>query len=311
MSIVIPAYNEAGRLAASLPGLRDRIALSARVELIVVDDGSEDATAEVALEHLRDWPASKLVRLPWNQGKGAAVRAGVSLATGDAVVFMDADLSADLADLPQLLKALNHADIAVGSRQVAGSCATYDRRLRRVTSKVFNDVACAIAGIAVSDTQCGFKAFRMPAAKLLFHLSQVDGFAFDVEVLVLADLLGFRVVEVPVGWQEAAGSRVRPWRDALWMLRDILLARRRCVRAARGANLNEWVSEPRTIGPPVAKANGAHTPVPCAQRAGAPELVIDLRDPASTAGRSRADVLVRSHSVHLASVPAALDHHGR
>lgn len=309
VSIVIPAYNEAGRLAASLPTLRERIRLEERVELIIVDDGSTDATAQVALEHLRDWPDSALVRLPWNQGKGSAVRAGVSMARGDAVVFMDADLSADVADLPQLVRALEHADIALGSRQVAGSRASYDRSMRRVTSKVFNDVACAIAGIAASDTQCGFKAFRTPVAKMLFHLSEIDGFAFDVELLALAELLGFRVVEVPVGWQEASGSRVRPLRDALVMLRDIVRTRRRCARAARDVNVADWAAQTAVLGPSVSKTSGAHTPAPCAQRADAPELVIDLRD--AVAPRPPAELVGRPHAVHLAGVSSALEHRGR
>ncbi len=313
VSIVIPAYNEAGRLAASLPNLRERLRLDQRVELIVVDDGSTDATAEIALEHLRDWPESKLVRLPWNGGKGSAVRAGVSMAGGDAVVFMDADLSADVADLPQLIRALEHADIALGSRQVAGSKASYDRSLRRVTSKLFNDVACAIVGIAASDTQCGFKAFRTPVAKMLFHLSEIDGFAFDVELLALAELLGFRVVEVPVGWQEASGSRVRPIRDALLMLRDVVRTRRRCSRAAREARVREWLTAPNGPGPVAVgtapPARDPHPPAPCAQRAAAPELIIDLREHAPA--RPHPELPARPHAVHLAGVPAAVDHHAR
>src|SRR3954452_18572502 len=140
-SIVIPAYNEAGRFNRSLPRLREELSELRDLEVIVVDDGSTDDTAQVAMSHLWGWDQAKVVRLPWNQGKGAAVKAGVAVASGEYLVFMDADLSADLADLPELVAALDRADIALGSRSVAGSRAVYDSTLRRVQSKLFNGVA--------------------------------------------------------------------------------------------------------------------------------------------------------------------------
>jgi len=225
VSIVIPAYNEADRFAVSLPRLRSALEANPTLEVIVVDDGSTDATVDVVLDHLGGWPATKLVRLPWNGGKGAAVKAGVGVASGGITCFMDADLSADLADLPRLLNALDEADIALGSRTIAGSRAMYETPFRRVTSKAFNAVVCGVAGVIAADTQCGFKAFRTPAAKLLFHLAKVDGFAFDVEVLLLAQLLGYRIAEVPVGWTEAQGSKVHPLRDPTRMLRDVFKTR--------------------------------------------------------------------------------------
>jgi glycosyltransferase involved in cell wall biosynthesis len=185
------------------------------------------------MRQLWGWERAKVVRLPWNQGKGAAVKAGVAVASGEFLVFMDADLSADLADLPELVGALDRADIALGSRSVAGSRAVYDSTLRRAQSKLFNGLACALTNVVASDTQCGFKAFRADAAKVLFHLCQTGRFAFDVELLALAQLLGYRIVEVPVGWVEESGSSVRPLRDPVLMLRDLMGIRRRFQRLER------------------------------------------------------------------------------
>lgn len=232
-SIVIPAFNEAGRFNRSLPRLREALSDLSDLEVIVVDDGSSDDTAQVAMAHLWGWDNAKVVRLPWNQGKGAAVKAGVAVASGEYLVFMDADLSADLADLPELVAALDRADIALGSRSVAGSRAVYDSTLRRVQSKLFNGVACAMTSVVASDTQCGFKAFRADAAKVLFHLCQTGRFAFDVELLALAQLLGYRIVEVPVGWVEESGSSVRPLRDPILMFRDLMGIRKRFQRLER------------------------------------------------------------------------------
>lgn len=271
VSIVIPAYNEALRLSLSLPALAASLRLRPPAEIIVVDDGSTDTTAEVAQRHLAGWPGGTVVRLPWNRGKGAAVRAGVAVASGDVIVFMDADLSADVADLPQLIAALDHADIALGSRSVAGARAVYDRPLRRVTSKVFNDVVCGVAGVCAADTQCGFKAFRAPVAKMLFNLGEVDGFAFDVEVLAFAELLGYRCVEVAVGWQEDTASRVRPVRDARRMLGDVWRVRRRVQHLA---SVMVWRPHPRVDVPPWATPVAPVAPLPDAPAS----LVIDLTD---------------------------------
>ncbi len=242
VSLIIPAYNEARRLRNTIPRLRSEFEGARDVEVVFVDDGSRDGTPEVIESHIRGWSNARLIRIPWNQGKGGAVKAGVGMARGDRLVFMDADLSADLADLPRLVVALDDADVVLGSRSIAGARVTYaqDRTIRKAQSKIFNGVACAMAGVLASDTQCGFKAFRADSAKLLFHLVEGKGFAFDVEVLALAQLLELRIVEVPVHWVEAEGTTVRPVRDPLIMLRDLLRTRRRCRHLERVSGRFVW-----------------------------------------------------------------------
>lgn len=244
VSLIIPTYNEARRISKTISLLRAEFRGQSSVELIFVDDGSRDGTPDVISANIRDWPAARLIRIPWNQGKGGAIKAGVGLARNARLVFMDADLSSDLADLPPLIAALDDADVVLGSRSIAGSKVSYtrDRSLRKVQSKFFNGFACALAGIVASDTQCGFKAFRADSAKLLFHLVEGKGFAFDVEVLALAQLLDFRVVEIPIRWVEAEGTTVRPVRDPLIMIRDLLRTRRRCRQLERVSGRFVWES---------------------------------------------------------------------
>jgi glycosyltransferase involved in cell wall biosynthesis len=226
---VVPAYNEARRLRDSLPPLLD-MASDVGAEIIVVDDGSDDGTADVAAAHLAALPGSKLVRLPLNSGKGAAVRAGVAHARGQSIVFMDADLATDLGDLPALLDALETADIAIGSRVVPGATVDGASTARARMGRTFNRVSRVVTGLNLRDTQCGFKAFRAPVAQLLFHLGVVDGFAFDVEILALARRMGYRVAEVPVHWRAVEGSRVDVVRDPIRMVRDVLLTQARWRR---------------------------------------------------------------------------------
>jgi glycosyltransferase involved in cell wall biosynthesis len=229
LSVVVPAYNEARRLRRSLPPLVE-MAADTRAELIVVDDGSEDGTAEVAAAHLTGLPGAKIVRLALNSGKGAAVRAGVAHSRGQSIVFMDADLATDLNDLPALLDALETADVAVGSRGLPESTVDGATTARARMGRTFNRLARVVTGLNLRDTQCGFKAFRAPVAQLLFHLGIVDGFAFDVEILGLAQRMGYRVAEVPVHWHAIEDSRVDVVRDPARMLRDVVLTQARWRR---------------------------------------------------------------------------------
>jgi glycosyltransferase involved in cell wall biosynthesis len=219
LSIVVPAFNEAHRIPKTLPRLLELV--PEEVELIVVDDGSTDATADLLRRFLRTRPNCAVFNLPENGGKGAAVRAGMLHAQGEVVLFMDADLSADLGALPRLVEALEFADVAIGSRR-SPEAETQKGLARKVISATFTTLTRVMTGLRFGDTQCGFKAFRRDATKLVFSHQQLDGFAFDVEILVLAHRLGLQVQEVPIRWADAEGSTVRWWIDPLKMMRDIM-----------------------------------------------------------------------------------------
>lgn len=237
LSVVIPAYNEQTRilltLARTVDFLRNHQAGS---EVIVVDDGSTDQTAAMVGELCARAPEVRLIRLPRNQGKGAAVRRGVLEAAGDRVLFMDADLA---TPIEELLKLLFHArrghEIVIGSRGLAGQSEVRRRQpaLREAMGRAFNLLVSALLLDGIRDTQCGFKLFSRGAARALFSRQTVDGFAFDVEVLLLARELGYRICEVPVVWYHAPQSKVSPLTDAGAMLRDVIRLRRVHARAAR------------------------------------------------------------------------------
>jgi glycosyltransferase involved in cell wall biosynthesis len=225
-SIVIPAYRERSRLGGTLAALIEHFDGS-EPELIVVDDGSDDGTAEIGAEALADYPNARVLRLHRNMGKGAAVRAGALAASGEAIVFMDADLASDLAGLEPLLGALDSADIAVGSRTVPGSRTIGGTPTRAVMALGFNVMARAVMRLPIRDTQCGFKAFRRDAADRIFRVARSNRFAFDVELLTIARVLGLTIVEVPVLWTAVEGTSVRLV-DPFQMTVDLLRIRVRC-----------------------------------------------------------------------------------
>ncbi len=232
ISIVVPAFNEAQRLQRTLPQLREFLAGWVAAETIIVDDGSTDTTAIVAAREL-DGLDFSVIRLPWNKGKGAALRAGVSAACGRSIVLMDADLAAGLENLDNLLVGLETADISVGSRHLVGSRIEYDNQIRAICSRWFGRYVRAVTQIEVSDTQCGFKAFRSESAKMLFSLAETSGFAMDVELLGLARLLGYSVAEVPISWTDRPGSKVKLVRDPLKMAVDVVRLQSRLIRRRR------------------------------------------------------------------------------
>lgn len=209
LSIVIPAYNEEKRL----PGTLDRVLawLDRRAldfsELIVVDDGSRDNTAGVAESR----PPVRVLRNPGNRGKGYAVRHGMLDASGDWVLYSDADLSTPIEEADRLYDAAmkSGAAIAIGSRAVDRSLVTvHQSSFREYSGRAFNLVMRTITGLPFSDTQCGFKLYRRDAARTVFSRQKLDGFSFDVEDLYLAKKAGVKAIEVPVHWANVEGTKV-------------------------------------------------------------------------------------------------------
>jgi dolichyl-phosphate beta-glucosyltransferase len=230
LTVIVPTFNEEERLAHGLDRLRRAAGEGAidldATELLLVDDGSSDDTRATAHRLAAQFHSARVVTFPRNLGKGAAVRAGILAATGDKVAFADADMAIDPSLLPSLLEALDRVPVAVGSRAVHGH-VDYGTRLRTDAGRAFNLAVRAIGGVHLADTQCGFKGFRRGPALLLALLQTTQGYAFDVELLWLADRLGLEVEVVPVTWLDVPGSSVRVVRDSSRMLLDLVAARRR------------------------------------------------------------------------------------
>lgn len=221
LSVVVPAYREADRIATTVARLRTELGplVGDDLEIVVVDDGSGDATADRAAEA----GADRVVRLPANRGKGAAVRAGMLAATGRTRAFTDADLSYAPAQVAALATEVEDGwDVVVGSRRHAEtSTLVRARRLRELGGRVVNLCTHAVLLSAPRDTQCGLKAFRGDVAAALFERARIDGFAFDVELLHLAERDGMSVREVPVEVVNAERSTVRVVRDGAVLVRDL------------------------------------------------------------------------------------------
>lgn len=224
LSVVLPAYDEEGRIGPAVERLRREVPVPGDVEIVVVDDGSGDATAEAA----RGAGADQVLSLPANLGKGAAVRAGMLAARGRARAFTDADLAYPPAQLLRLLAQVEAGwDVVIGSRRhVDTTTLVRGRRVREVSGRLFNLVSRAVLLHRYLDTQCGLKAFSGDVARVVFARARVDGFAFDVELLYLAQRYGLTLKEVPVELANTATSTVRLLRDAPLMARDLVRIRR-------------------------------------------------------------------------------------
>jgi dolichyl-phosphate beta-glucosyltransferase len=212
LSIVIPAYNEEKRLPASLDTILAYVGgRYSFIEVLVVDDGSRDGTADCVRDYAATHPAVRLLQNPGNRGKGYAVRNGMLNAKGEWALFTDADLSSPIEEVAKLsmAAALQDAQVAIGSRALDRSLiGVHQPAGREYAGRIFNFVMRVATGLPFLDTQCGFKLYQTAAARSIFAKQQLDGFGFDVEDLFIAKQLGIRVVEVPVRWNNVEGTKV-------------------------------------------------------------------------------------------------------
>lgn len=235
LSIVIPAFNEEKRLPATLLRIDEYLATrDFSYEVLVVDDGSRDATRQVVREFAAARPWMRLVQYdddknhPVNRGKGYAVRQGVMASQGRDVLFSDADLSTPIEEIEKLLPpiARGECDIAIASRALPESdLAVHQPWYREWMGRTFNKFVQAMIGTTISDTQCGFKAFRGEVARRLFGLAQIDGFGFDTEIIYLANKFEYRVQEIGVVWRHRDESRVNPLLAPLAMMSELAQVR--------------------------------------------------------------------------------------
>lgn len=227
ISIVIPSYNEELRLPVTLEKIAGYLpSLGGETEILVVDDGSKDRTAEVAESFRRIFPNLRVISNGVNRGKGFSVRHGMLEARGRAVLFTDADLSAPIEEAPKLLEALKTYDVAIGSRALDRSLITvHESHFREFAGIVFNTIVRLVLRLPFVDTQCGFKAFRRERCQIIFEQQRIERFGFDPELLYLARHHGLRTVEIPVRWGHSPATKVNMLRDSIQMFFDIFTIR--------------------------------------------------------------------------------------
>jgi glycosyltransferase involved in cell wall biosynthesis len=245
-SLIIPAYNESNRIRPSLDQILKYIEEQHwQAEVLVVNDGSQDNTAQIVKEYGRTHPQVQLLENGRNRGKGFSVRNGMLHARGDICLLSDADLSSPITEAQKLFDAIAQgADIAIGSRWLQAELQTERQPLyRQLFGRIFNFLLRIVLGLNFKDTQCGFKAFRRDAAQQIFALQKIERWGFDPEILFLARQFGFRVVEVPVVWAHSAGTRLHPFKDGLLMGLEILRVR-----------WNAWTGNYRSNAVPASRA---------------------------------------------------------
>lgn len=209
ISIIIPAYNEERRLPSTLEAIGRYLGSRSWdfAEIVVVNDGSRDRTAALACA-----TGARVIENPGNRGKGFSVRNGILKAEGEWLLFTDADLSSPIEELDKLWRMAENenAEVAIGSRALDRSLVgVHQPAMREFAGRLFNLVMRAVTGLPFHDTQCGFKLFQRQAAREIFRRQRLDGFGFDVEALYIASRLGYRVLEIPVRWNDVAGTKVK------------------------------------------------------------------------------------------------------
>ena len=226
LSIIIPAYNEERRLPDSLPQVIDFVQQQPYpTEVLVVDDGSADKTADIVRAFQEEAPFISLIQVT-HGGKGHAVKAGMLRATGEYLFLCDSDLSMPIGEVSKFLPpVLEHYDVAIASREAEGAQRFDEPAYRHLMGRVFNTIVNMLAVRGIQDTQAGFKCFRRPAAHKIFNLQTIKGWGFDVEVLFIAQRHRMQIVEVPINWYYKDRSQVRPVHDTYNMLREVLKVR--------------------------------------------------------------------------------------
>ena len=224
---MIPAYNEESRLPQTLPKIVEFVAAqNYQAEVLVVDDGSLDRTAEIIEQFSLAHPCVQLVRAE-HGGKGHAVKAGMLRARGEYAFLCDADLAMPITELPKFLPPQqNSYQVAIGSREGPGAVRYNEPGYRHVMGRVFNWFVKLMAVPGFEDTQCGFKCFHYSVTQDLFSHQTINGFSFDVEVLYIAQKRGYRIVEVPIHWYYQPESKVHPIKDTMRMVHDMIAVRR-------------------------------------------------------------------------------------
>jgi dolichyl-phosphate beta-glucosyltransferase len=237
VSVVIPAYNEGERIGITLGKLVKYLEKNfPRFEIIVVDDGSSDDTAETVKRVAETNRQIALISYSPNRGKGFAVRQGMLRAANEAVLFTDADLSTPVEEIAVALAELARGfSVVIASRRHPESViALRQSWVRELIGRTFNALVRLMIGLPYKDTQCGFKCFTRSAAKEIFSRTRINTFSFDVEALLIAGAMGHAIKEIPVRWTNGVGSKVRPLRDGLKILGELLTLYRAKLRRGSG-----------------------------------------------------------------------------
>ena len=234
LSVVIPVYNEEERIGQTLTALRNYLDKQTYAyEVVLVDDGSIDATRAVVAQIIQGWPACKLLANLSNHGKGAVVKQGMLAAQGRFILFTDADNSTPIEQIEKLLSHINQYEVVFGSRHCPGGKIIIPQSMSRVwLSRMSNLLIRWILLPGIYDTQCGFKLFQNVSAKEIFQRVTIKRFGFDFEALVIARVLGYRFKEVGIDWYNDGASKVRAGRDAARTLKDLFKVKGNLLRGA-------------------------------------------------------------------------------
>jgi glycosyltransferase involved in cell wall biosynthesis len=257
LSIVIPAYNESARIERTLDRVMECVDQQGwDAEVLVVDDGSTDATANMVRAWMERYPRLHLIQNQGNRGKGYSVRNGLLQAAGEVVMFTDADLSAPMEEAERLLAAIaDGTDVAIGSRWMDKTRQTIHQPLyRRFFGRCFNWVTRVVMGLPFKDTQCGFKAFKRPVAQVIFRLQRIERWGFDPEILFIARKLGYDIREVPVTWGHDERSRMSYLKDGMKMLEEMAIIRSNSIAGRYDEDIAALKDTSKMVTEPAARA---------------------------------------------------------